>query len=264
MTQEAFNPPVYKKISDINHSKISQFQDSLNINYPSCFNIEEDIISNLTSELKDINSELELFKAVSEFNHDDVKDTNCEAQYLYLQMEFRKLKFKKDEVVSKLDRLTDKLSEKHKIVQDTPLFTSNTIPQILITPIRKTKNTSGPCSKTDWEEQMLRSSKSEQMMWDDSKRNASCPGDIFIVCRNNISVSFHRIEKILPPTNRLSTWAKNIGQSNRNVIYISPEFTNMTWDEWLKLDGAKKIQGTTAVKQNRKQILNALKLKGHI
>lgn len=135
-------------------------------------------------------------------------------------------------------------------------------PQLLITPCAKTKKKSGPCSKTDWEEQMLRASRFEQLMWDDGPKNSSQPGDIFILCRNNISVAFHRIQKILPPTERLPTWAKNIGQGDRNVVYITPELTTMNWDEWLELDGAKKVQGTTAVIQGKTKILNALRSRG--
>jgi hypothetical protein len=138
----------------------------------------------------------------------------------------------------------------------------NTSPQILITPCAKTKKKYGPCSRTDWEEQMSRGDRFEQMMWDDSSRNVSQTGDIFILCRNNISVSFHKIENILSPVNRLSSWAKNIGQSDRNVIYISPQLTTMKWDEWLALGGAKKVQGTTAVIQGKTKILNALRIQG--
>ena len=137
-----------------------------------------------------------------------------------------------------------------------------TTPKLLITPCAKTKKKSGPCSKTDWEEQMVRASQFKQLMWDDGPTNASQPGDIFILCRNNISVAFHRIQKILPPTQRLPTWAKNIGQGDRNVVYITPELTTMNWDEWLELDGAKKVQGTTAVIQGKTKILNALRSRG--
>ena len=137
-----------------------------------------------------------------------------------------------------------------------------TTPNLLITPCAKTKKKSGPCSKTDWEEQMVRASQFKQLMWDDGPKNASQPGDIFILCRNNISVAFHRIQKILPPTQRLPTWAKNIGQGDRNVVYITPELTTMNWDEWLELDGAKKVQGTTAVIQGKTKILNALRSRG--
>lgn len=155
--------------------------------------------------------------------------------------------------------LQDKIL-KNELSEKTTPDTSTT--NILITPCRKEKAKSPPCSKTDWEEQLLRGSRSEQMMWDDGPKNASREGDIFILCRNNISVAFHKIQKILPPTERLPTWAKNIGQRDRNVIYISPELATMNWDEWLEVDGAKKVQGTTAVIQGKTKILNALRTKG--
>lgn len=133
--------------------------------------------------------------------------------------------------------------------------------QILISPIAKTKKSTGPCSRTDWEEQMLRASHYAQMMWDDSPRNNSEIGDIFIACHNNIAVSIHLIEKILSPTERLPSWTKNVGQSDRNVIYISRELGSLTWNEWLQCGGAKKVLGTTAVKKNKSHILNTLKIK---
>lgn len=135
-------------------------------------------------------------------------------------------------------------------------------PKLLITPCAKNKKKKPPCSKTDWEEQMLRASRSEQLMWDDSDKNASQPGDIFILCRNNISVAFHRIQKIFSPTERLPTWANNVGQTDRNVIYISPELTTMNWDEWLELGGAEKVQGTSAANKGKTKILNALRSRG--
>ena len=184
-----------------------------------------------------------------------------------------------DQITSLIENLKNKSRElahnkslhgkvlKTELSEQTTLPKKQTIshavaPKLLITPCAKAKKKSGPCSKTDWEEQMLRAFQSEQMMWDDGPSNTSQPGDIFILCRNNISVAFHKIQKILPPTERLPTWAKNIGQRDRNVIYISPELTTMNWDEWLELDGAKKVQGTTAVIQGKTKILNALISKG--
>tara|TARA_B100001559_G_C16302339_1_gene530222 strand:+ start:219 stop:719 length:501 start_codon:yes stop_codon:yes gene_type:complete len=147
-----------------------------------------------------------------------------------------------------------------KIEEKTPIDITNDT-KIVISPIAKTKKKYGPCSRTDWEEQMLLASHHAQMMWDDSPRNNSEIGDIFIACHNNIAVSIHLIEKILSPTERLPSWTKNVGQGDRNVIYISRELGSLSWNEWLECGGAKKVLGTTAVKKNKSHILNTLKNK---
>lgn len=113
-------------------------------------------------------------------------------------------------------------------------------------------------SKKDWEEQLNRMNKGEQMMWDDSRYNKSKEGDIFIGCNNSRFLTFHKIQKILDPSNRLPSWAENIGQENRNVIYISPILTTMEWGEWLSLDGIKQARGTAPVKQGKIRILKSL------
>ena len=95
------------------------------------------------------------------------------------------------------------------------------MPEILITPISKTYKKSGPCSKTDWEEQLIRSSNFQQMMWDDSTQNKSKIGDFLAVWHYKKGVAFHYITDIKNPQKRLPSWSRNVGQSNRNVIYIS-------------------------------------------
>ena len=130
--------------------------------------------------------------------------------------------------------------------------------KILITPISKNKKSSPPCSKTDWEEQEQRKRNNQQMMWDDSKNNGSQIGDILIVWRHKCRVSFHLIEDIKKPEKRLPSWSNNVGQTKRNVLFISPEFASMNWEEWLKNGGWTRVMGTSAFKKNERQILQKI------
>lgn len=53
---------------------------------------------------------------------------------------------------------------------------------------------------------------------------------------------FIKIIKIDKPINRLESWADNIGQSDRNVLYLSNPIITISWPEWLELTGLKKFQ----------------------
>ena len=156
---------------------------------------------------------------------------------------------KQEKIPAKQDKLPNKLPE-------------NT--QIIITPINKNykskskRNLGEPCSKTDWDEQCERQKAHQQMMWDDTPQNKSKKGDIFCVCFNNSKVQFHLIEDVKKPSERLPSWSNNVGQTDRKVVYISPQIVTVNWITWLNMNGAKKIQGTAAVKQNRSQIITFL------
>ena len=52
---------------------------------------------------------------------------------------------------------------------------------------------------------------------------------------------FIKIIKIDKPINRLESWADNIGQSDRNVLYLSNPIITISWPKWLELTGLKKI-----------------------
>lgn len=92
--------------------------------------------------------------------------------------------------------------------------------QILITPWATNYNKQGPCSKRDWEEQMERGKNGHQMMWDDSKYNKSKCGDLFIIFRHKIGVLVHRITDIKPPKDRLETWSRNVGQTDKLYLFL--------------------------------------------
>ena len=129
---------------------------------------------------------------------------------------------------------------------------------LLITPISKKYKKWKPCSRKDWEDQMIRSANFKQMMWDDSSKNKSKIGDIFIAWYYKRGVSFHRITDVHSPSKRLKSWSNNVGHSNRNVIFISREFASINWEEWIKLGGHPRCMGTSNIISAKKNILCAL------
>ena len=118
---------------------------------------------------------------------------------------------------------------------------------MLITPIRKNKKANPPCSRTDWEEQLKRCNNNKQMMWDDSAKNKSKKGDIFVVWQHEKPISFHYITEVRSNSDRLPSWTNNVGQSDRQVIYIDPAFATISWKEWISLGGHKRCMGTAAI-----------------
>ena len=96
-------------------------------------------------------------------------------------------------------------------------------------------------------------------MWDDSQYNSANPGDIFIVWHYESHVSLHFITGVYPPESRLLTWSDNVGHSNRNVIYITPEFVSITWKTWLLLNGPSRCMGTANIRKAKPNLLQYLK-----
>ena len=131
--------------------------------------------------------------------------------------------------------------------------------QLLITPISKNYNKTRPCSKKDWDEQQDRYKRGEQMMWDDSKYNKSKKGDIIAIWKYKKGVSFHHIEKVENTQSRSESWSQNVGQTDRNVILLSPEFSYFKWDKWIEIGGHKRCMGTSYVTTSKNKILNELK-----
>lgn len=134
--------------------------------------------------------------------------------------------------------------------------------KILCTPIAKNFKSTAPCSKKDWQEQLQRKKDNLQMMWDDSSTNKSVIGDLLAVCHNGISVDFHIITNILSSDDRLSTWSDNVGQSDRQVIYIDDLLYSMPWSQWISLSNYSssfKCQGTKNTNDTaRKNIITYL------
>ena len=136
-------------------------------------------------------------------------------------------------------------------------------PLIICTPIARNYKKERPDSKRDYEEQLDRATKGLRVMWDDSPKNRARWGDLFAFIHNGISVTFHRIEGHSLPSERLDSWSDNVGQGDRNVLYLSNETVTLPWDQWLALGGWKKAQGTQTM-LNPTQLLAFMEDKIHI
>ena len=129
----------------------------------------------------------------------------------------------------------------------------------IVTPIARNYKKS-LCSKRDWEEQEERKANGYQMMWDDSVDNKAQVGDILLVVKNEVSVTAHRITKVLDYKNRYATWSKNVGQTTRNVLYITPCLCGtIPWNIWKLAGYDHRIQATQTIKrESSKRIITEL------
>ena len=115
----------------------------------------------------------------------------------------------------------------------------------IVTPINKDPKSK---SRKDYNEQIARGGRGEQLMWDDTSKNSTHKvGGAFGFVHNSNRVEIHMILDIYNPTHRLDSWSDNVGQTDRNVLHLSPIITTISWDTWLSLGGAKKVQGTSRV-----------------
>ena len=67
--------------------------------------------------------------------------------------------------------------------------------------------------------------------WDDCKENASKPGYYFAYYCKKKYVWLHRIEQIVPPSEKpieMEHWI-----TNRNILCLSPLLKRFTWEEWI-------------------------------
>jgi len=93
-------------------------------------------------------------------------------------------------------------------------------------------------------------------MWDDSKTNQARPGDLLGFYHHNNHIEIHLIIGIDKPTNRLPSWSDNVGQSDRNVVYLSSKpMVVIPWSVWLGLDGTDTLRGTFQAHQGKDNIL---------
>ena len=115
-------------------------------------------------------------------------------------------------------------------------------------------------SNIDYQEQLSRSETGLQMMWDDTRFNNAKPNDLFAFWKYNIGIEVHRITGIGDPQNRMPSWSDNVGQTDRNVVFLSEQISFIEWDEWIRLNGAKRCMGTSCVKKGLKNILNFLNM----
>jgi hypothetical protein len=115
----------------------------------------------------------------------------------------------------------------------------------IITPINKNPTSK---SQTDYEEQVLRGIRGEDLMWDDKKGNPTHEvGGAFGMVHNFKRVEIHMIVDVQSPENRMDSWSDNVGQNDRNVLKLSPILTTIPWETWLTIGGARKVQGTWQV-----------------
>ena len=124
---------------------------------------------------------------------------------------------------------------------------------LILTPIAKETRTHGPDSRRDYEEQLERHDEGATWMWDDvspkTGGNRAKVGDDFAFVFNGNKVIWHTVTEVCSPEMRLPTWATNVGQSDRQVLYLSEIVRETTWSEWLAMGGYSKVQGTMYAKR---------------
>jgi hypothetical protein len=114
-----------------------------------------------------------------------------------------------------------------------------------------------PDSKRDFEEQEKLSEQGYTWMWDADPNNKAKIGDVFAFTKYKDKIQFHYITQVFDPSLRLPSWRDNVGQGNRNVIFLSEPICIIDWKTWVSLNGAKRIMGTCVASKNKsRQILN--------
>lgn len=127
----------------------------------------------------------------------------------------------------------------------------------IVSPINKNPNSK---SHIDYIEQQQRANKNMELMWDDAKNNPTDQiGGIFGFVHNYNFIDIHMIIGIKSANERLPSWSDNVGQTDRNVLILSPKIFRMSWEQWLSVGGPKKVQGTSRVVGAHAQLSNYLK-----
>jgi hypothetical protein len=123
--------------------------------------------------------------------------------------------------------------------------------KVILTPIAKSFKPKGePDSKRDFEEQCQRAAEGNTWMWDDAASNKARPGDLFGFVRNNGEVQYHTVTEVHSDlSQRLESWANNVGHGTRQVLYLSDVIATQSWQEWIGMGGYEKVQGTMYVKK---------------
>lgn len=83
-----------------------------------------------------------------------------------------------------------------------------------------------------------------QWCWDDSRYNKAKVGEYFAFYFHGMRVVIHQIIDVKPPSQRLPSWSKNVGQGDRNVIALSHPMLEITWIEWQLMAGPESKMGT--------------------
>lgn len=113
---------------------------------------------------------------------------------------------------------------------------------LTITPISKDINSA---SYVDYNEQLSRVLNDDfQWCWDDSRFNKAKVGDYFAFYFHGMRVVIHKIINVKPPSERLPSWSKNVGQGDRNVLELTGPLLEITWVEWQMLGAPESKMGT--------------------
>jgi hypothetical protein len=83
-----------------------------------------------------------------------------------------------------------------------------------------------------------------QWCWDDSRYNKAKIGDYFGFYFRGMRVVIHQIVDVKPPSERLPSWSKNVGQCDRNVLALSQPMLEISWIEWQLMGGPESKMGT--------------------
>jgi len=83
-----------------------------------------------------------------------------------------------------------------------------------------------------------------QWCWDDSRYNKAKAGEYFAFYFHGMRVVIHKILDVKPPSERLPSWSKNVGQGDRNVLVLSQPMLEITWIEWQLMGGPESKMGT--------------------
>jgi hypothetical protein len=113
---------------------------------------------------------------------------------------------------------------------------------LTITPISKDIKSA---SYIDYNEQLTRVKTNElSWCWDDSRYNKARENEFFGFYFHGIRVVIHKIKSVKPPSCRLPSWSKNVGQGDRNVLELSEPLKEIGWTEWQLLNGPESKMGT--------------------
>lgn len=100
---------------------------------------------------------------------------------------------------------------------------------LTITPISRNTNSAG---YIDYKEHMERVKHNQSIWcWDDSRFNKAKKGELFAFYFHGLRVVIHEITDVKPPSCRLPSWSKNIGQGDKNVLELSEHLKEISWTE---------------------------------
>lgn len=109
---------------------------------------------------------------------------------------------------------------------------------LVLSPINK--KTSG----ADYDGQVAAYNQGKSMRWDDSYKNLAKIGDYFAFTFHKSKVLFYTIVAIEPPAKRPEEW-NDPKHKTRQVIVLSDMIHELDWSAWIALDGHKRPNGTT-------------------